>query len=335
MIDNLTLQSFKSFKYRDLKFENLTVLTGLNSSGKSSVIQALLILEKAFNNEKSLLLEGHGTQNDFKNKSSKADVSFEVSIDDIEYTIAFPDNTKIFQENIYPSLWYVSASRHGPQLSISISNDLRLKNKIGKNGENVLQCIKYYDSENPIPLNELIKHPDASSLALLENVRSWLKVISPNVDFFYEVNPISDNSYATFDGHRATNVGFGLSYILPVITALLVSTLEGNNNLVIIENPEAHLHPKGQTELAKLICLCSQLGVQVIIETHSDHVFTGMRLFAKENSGFAEKSIFYWFELGEERNTDVTSIFMDDNGRIKDWPKGFFDQFELNHSKLI
>lgn len=335
MIENLTLKSFKSFKYRDLQIENLTVLTGLNSSGKSSVIQALLILEKAFNNESSLLLDGHGTQNELKNKNSKEEISFDVQINGKEYSVLFPNNNTNFDENTYPNLWYISANGFGPQLSIPISNDLRLKNKIGKNGENVLQCIKYYSDENPIPLKESIKHPASASLDILANIRAWLKVISPNVEFNYDVISISDTSYATFDGNRATNVGFGLSYILPVITSLLVSTLEGENNLVIIENPEAHLHPKGQTELAKLICLCADLGVQVVVETHSDHIFTGMRLFAKENESFAKKAIFYWFELDEVRNTEVTSIFMDDDGRVKDWPKGFFDQFEVNHSKLI
>lgn len=335
MIENLTLKSFKSFQCRDLQMDNLTVLTGLNSSGKSSVIQALLILEKAFNNERSLLLEGYGTQNELKNKNSKEEISFDVKIKGEEYSILFPNNDTSLNEDIYPNLWYISANRFGPQSSIPISNDIKLKNRIGKNGENVLQCIKYYNDDNPISLNESIKHPNAASLTLIENIRAWLKVISPNVEFKYNVISISDTSYATFDGHRATNVGFGLSYILPVITSLLVATLEGKNNLVIIENPEAHLHPRGQTELAKLICLCANLGVQVVVETHSDHIFTGMRLFAKENKGFADKAIFYWFELDENRNTEVTLIYMDNNGRIEDWPKGFFDQFELNLSKLI
>ncbi|WP_102981515.1 AAA family ATPase [Chryseobacterium scophthalmum] len=333
MINSLTLQAFKSFFYRELDLENLTILTGLNSSGKSSIIQSLLILEKAFKNEKSLLLDGHGTESDLKNKNSKDDIELKIEINSKEYSIEFPDSTKTFEPGLFPKLWYISANRFGPQLSIPISNDKELKNMIGRNGENVLQCIRYYDSVNPAPLNESIKHPDATSFTILENVRTWLKVISPNVSFNYEVLDISDTSYATYDGHRATNVGFGLSYILPVITTLLVSTLE-KNNLVIIENPEAHLHPKGQTELAKLICMCAKLGTQVIVETHSDHIFTGVRLFTKEND-FSDNTLIHWLELNENRNTEVTTIFIDKDGRVNDWPKGFFDQFELNHSKLI
>ena len=333
MINNITLKAFKSFLHRELDLENLTILTGLNSSGKSSVIQSLQILDKAFKNEKNLLLDGHGTESDLKNKNSKEDIELSIEIDGSEYSIEFPNNQKKFDPNLFPKVWHISANRFGPQLSIPISNDAESRNMIGKNGENVLQCIKYYDSINPVSLDETIKHPDATSFTLLENIRTWLKVISPNVDFNYEVIDISDTSYATYDGHRATNVGFGLSYILPVITTLLVATIE-KNNLVIIENPEAHLHPKGQTELAKLICLCAKLGTQVVIETHSDHIFTGVRLFVKEND-FADKTLIHWFELNENRNTDVTTIFIDNDGRINNWPKGFFDQFELNHSKLI
>lgn len=333
MLNSITLKSFKSFLYRELDLENLTILTGINSSGKSTIIQSLLILEKAFKNEKNLLLDGHGTELDLKNKNSKESIELSIEINGSEHSIEFPDNKKVFITDLFPKVWHISANRFGPQLSIPISNDEESKNMIGKNGENVLQCIRYYDSINPVSLDELIKHPDATSFTVLENIRTWLKVISPNVAFDYEVQDISDSSYATYDGHRATNVGFGLSYILPVITTLLVSTIE-KNNLVIIENPEAHLHPKGQTELAKLICLCAKLGTQVIVETHSDHIFTGVRLFIKEND-FADKTLIHWFELNENRNTDVTTIFIDKDGRVNDWPKGFFDQFELNHSKLI
>jgi len=332
MINSITLESYKSFLYRDLGFNNLTILTGLNSCGKSTIIQSLLIFERAFNNESSLLLDGHGTEAELKNKNTKEDIKFSIEINETDFNINFPKNKTTLEKNIFPDLWYISANRFGGQLSIPTNS--QLKNKVGKNGENVLKCIEYYDIIEPVNLDEKMKHQDASSYTLLENVRAWLKVISPNVQFDYKITDVSDSSYATYNNYRATNVGFGLSYILPVITALLASTLS-ENNLVIIENPEAHLHPKGQSELAKLICLCAESGTQVIVETHSDHVFNGVRLFIKENSEFSNKSLFHWFELDENNNTEVTSIIADENGRINEWPKGFFDQFENNLSKLL
>ncbi|WP_180834594.1 AAA family ATPase, partial [Vibrio parahaemolyticus] len=66
--------------------------------------------------------------------------------------------------------------------------------------------------------------------------------------------------------------------VLPIVLALLVTKPGG---LVIIENPEAHLHPKGQSYLGRLIQRTAEAGVQVIIETHSDHLLNGIRVAAR------------------------------------------------------
>ncbi len=335
MIKSITLQGFKSFLYREMNLNQLTLLTGLNSSGKSSIIQALLMMERAFKKEKNIFLEGHGSAKDLKNKYSKDDIQIEISLNELKFSVTIGEIIQV--ETLldeFPEIWYISASRFGPKNSIPIFIGSDQTNKIGPNGENVLQCIKYYDSISPFTVHESLKHPNASSFGLLDNIRSWLGVISPNILFDFEVIDKNDTSYAVFDGHRATNVGFGLSYILPVITTLLVSTIS-SKNVVIIENPEAHLHPKGQTELAKLIFLCARNGVQVIIETHGEHILDGIRLATKDDGEFSENIQIHWFELDHDRNTEVTSPIMDNRGRITEWPDGFFDQFEINNAKLF
>src|SRR5438046_1441121 len=75
--------------------------------------------------------------------------------------------------------------------------------------------------------------------------------------------------------YRPTNVGFGITYALPIVVSIL-SARPGS--LVIIENPEAHLHPRGQVRMGELLSLASTAGIQVLIETHSDHVLNGIRL---------------------------------------------------------
>ena len=177
-------------------------------------------------------------------------------------------------------------------------------------------------------------HEKSEGDTVLYNIRGWLTEISPNVKFHYRINKENDTSYSIFNDHRATNVGFGLSYSLSVIASLLIGTLIPNC-LVIIENPEAHIHPKGQTEIAKLIALCAQTGTQVIVETHSDHLFDGIRIAAKETKGFAENVQIHWFELNEKQNTIVESPVLDDDGRLDKWPQGLFDEFEKNASKLL
>ena len=158
--------------------------------------------------------------------------------------------------------------------------------------------------------------------------------ITPGVQFNYDIIDKADTSFSLFNGYRAKNVGFGLSYTLPIIVALFLGTIK-RNTLVILENPEAHLHPRGQTEMGKLIASVAHSGCQVIVETHSDHLFDGIRIYAKNNEGFADKTLTQWFWQDKEGISNVTSIKMDNYGRIKEWPEGMFDQFEINASDLL
>ena len=84
---------------------------------------------------------------------------------------------------------------------------------------------------------------------------------------------------ALADRMRPTNMGFGVSYALPVITAGLLAPA---GSLLVVENPEAHLHPAGQSRVGRFLAHLAASGVQVVAETHSDHVLNGVRLAAVE-----------------------------------------------------
>ncbi|MDZ7877619.1 MAG: DUF3696 domain-containing protein [Saprospiraceae bacterium] len=335
MVTSLDITGFKSFVADTLDLGNLTLLTGLNSSGKSSVIQALQLLEKAAN-RKDIYLEGHGDIKESTNAYSKEGIEIIGEFDNgSSITIKSQKlNLKSLESTIsgdvnFPEIIYIAADRFGPETSVAIHAG---SNKLGKRGENIFKCIDYYAD---YPLNPLLYHEKSEGDTFLFNLRAWLGVISPNVKFDHEIQSMSDSSFSTFNGHRSKNVGFGLSYTLPVITALLLGSITPNS-IVLIENPEAHLHPKGQTAMARLISLCVEAGVQVVVETHSDHLFDGIRIHAKENSQqFHKKVKIYWFELDKNANTDVQEAQLDENGRIDHWPQGLFDQFEINASKLL
>ena len=100
--------------------------------------------------------------------------------------------------------------------------------------------------------------------------------------------------------YRATNVGFGLSYVFPVIVAALAARA---GDLLIIENPEAHIHPKGQMRLGQLLSLAAASGVQVVIETHSDHVLNGIRLAVHERKISHEIVRLHFFERAGDQVT--------------------------------
>lgn len=334
MINSLNLSGFKSFLDNYIEFNNLTLLTGLNSSGKSSIIQALQMLEKAYHEKDNILLDNHGSIKDLKNPYQDDCIKLIVDIDNIENQILLLDDDtyKISGDNLnFPEILYISANRFGPSVYLPIYSNSAKKNKIGKNAENLIQFIDFYSDEI---VHDSLIHPKSEGNTVLFNIKAWLNIISPNVKFDYHIDKRSDSSYALFNGYRSTNVGYGLSYSLSVIATILIGSVI-NNSLIIIENPEAHLHPKGQVELAKLISLCANLENQIIVETHSDHFFDSVRISCKKIENFHNKVQFHWLTLNEKNNARICSPSIDNNGKLDEWPSGFFDQFEINSSKLF
>lgn len=187
-------------------------------------------------------------------------------------------------------------------------------------------------------------------MPLLDQVTEWERKISPNVTIDVQETPDKTGytiKYGYFmDGGktlrnlRAENIGFGVSYTLPVIVAL-VSAKPGD--LIIIENPEAHLHPEGQLELGNLICKVAQHGVQVVIETHSDHIENAIRVACKKfhdsngSEGIDKDNVAIHF-FGE-RTTNYSaisqSVTIDETGFLDYQPKGFFDTIENSLFELI
>lgn len=136
-------------------------------------------------------------------------------------------------------------------------------------------------------------------------------------------------------------MGFGLSYTLPIIAAVIISAYKLQKNkimvpVIMIENPEAHLHPSGQTKLGKFLALAASCGVQIIAETHSDHFLNGVRLAAKEEDiDFKDIVIQYMKYNVKEKTSENIPIYVDEYGMLDEWPEGFFDQNEKNLLELL
>jgi predicted ATPase len=133
--------------------------------------------------------------------------------------------------------------------------------------------------------------------------------------------------------YRPTNVGFGLAYSLPIVVACL-STAEGG--LVLLENPEAHLHPQGQMEIGRLVASAAAAGIQLLVETHSDHVLNGVRLAVKRGLIDATSVVFHYFsrEVSPPGSRFVSPQIRPD-GRLTFWPEGFFDQWDKALLELV
>lgn len=190
------------------------------------------------------------------------------------------------------------------------------------------------------PVLDDILHPlKKETNSLLDQVIAWEREISEGVDiipvkvgrsydilYSFEIknSPINKtNEFST------KNVGFGLSYTLPILVAILSAP---KGSLILIENPEAHLHPAAQSKLAELMCIAAQAGIQLIIETHSDHIINGVMVqckrFETESRGIDRNNVkVYYFDKDEnKKEVKTTEVELNQGGRIKNAPPGFFDQ---------
>ncbi|NER36047.1 MAG: AAA family ATPase [Oscillatoria sp. SIO1A7] len=118
------------------------------------------------------------------------------------------------------------------------------------------------------------------------------------------------------------DVGFGLSQVLPVVVALLVAE---PGQLVYLEQPEIHLHPRAQAALAGVLADAANRGVRVVIETHSDLLLRRVQSLVAEGKLSPEKLKLHWFSLRDDGVTEVNSAELDDSGAFGEWPEDFSD----------
>jgi predicted ATPase len=366
MLSSLTLKNFKPFENQSFSLKPLTLLTGLNSTGKSSVMQSLLLLRQSCLRDDlldrvGLVLNGDlvsiGTGKDALFKRAKEDViTFEIGMNnDIKgnwifdcdrqsdimriSTLSIADaavyDSGLFNDNFH----YLKAERIAPRNYFQMSDfKVRQHQQIGSQGEFTAHFLAINEYKK-IPHSQL-SHPSAQSDILKSQVEAWLGEISPGTRVDIELHSAMDvvnlqYSYEDNNSYRSTNVGFGITYILPIIVAILSAT---SDTLILLENPEAHLHPKGQSKMGELIALAASCGIQIILETHSDHVLNGIRRAVKHNKLDADKVQINYFERYLKKGQPTTEIITPriyQSGGIDKWPDGFFDQAEKDLMDLL
>ncbi|GHV96220.1 hypothetical protein AGMMS50293_25400 [Spirochaetia bacterium] len=340
MLKKIELLNYKSFLQSSLDLKSLTVLTGLNSSGKSSIIQAInMVFRYYLSQNQHIALSDHGSPHLLKSKYSKdnffkivihadPDGKFEllVSVDADSYSF-----DKAVVQKTLPELQYISASRLGPQNVLSLSTESSAP-EIGSKGEYIIDFIER--NQNRTVYENMIKDAKETT-RLWENINAWMQYISPGTVLSYKIQRDQNAAYPYYNGILPTESGFGLSYTLPIITALLMPN-SARGSVLLLENPEAHLHPKGQTAIGELISLSAASGKQIIVETHSDHVIDGIRIAARQNKITYTNVAFHYFEKNNsESESTIESPELLPDGKLSFWPKGFFDQNMLNKAELL
>jgi hypothetical protein len=116
------------------------------------------------------------------------------------------------------------------------------------------------------------------------------------------------------------DVGFGVSQTLPVLVALRTAR---NGQVVYLEQPEIHLHPRAQLALCNVIATAVRRGVRVVVETHSSLLLVGIQTLVAKGTISRDAVILHWFERSTSGDTRVSSAEVDDEGSFGEWPEDF------------
>lgn len=375
MIQSITLEGFKCFRERNqIPLSQINVMYGKNGRGKSTVAQSLLLLAQTMRDsndisglhligdlielgtfdeivnigidEKSFFLNlqddietvelgfteyphkpqmarlsklivNGGNRFDVRANEAKESAKQEISTNQ---SVSTTSDIMILQN--LKSLQYISADRLGPRNS-SPRKDTLDSDWFGVNGEYVINVLSNQGEDFQVKVCEVLsKVLTGATLKLNTNAADRIELFLDSVD-----------NGRTF---RPMNVGFGYSYILPVIVAALLAK---EKSILIIENPEAHLHPGAQSRLTKfLIEIAKTNNIQLLIETHSDHVVNGLRIAMKQslcNLTPQDAEIVFFSHDDIDTEPEVEIIKCDQFGELSSYPDDFLDEWTKQLVKLV
>lgn len=241
---------------------------------------------------------------------------------------------------LFKSIRYISADRLGPK-EYHLKKSLAKFPTVGVKGENVVNILLKKGEElvNDILYIQERKLTNTKNISkdLLTQTGEWLNEFFDGGNIQLEdtqskiANLLLNTTGKEQDKHnKPANIGFGFSYALPIIVSGLIAK-EGE--ILIIENPEAYLHPRAQSRITKFLAKVSQCGVQVFIETHSDHVLNASRIAVLDDIITNEQLNILYFS--DDEKNQVVTIPVKEDGSIEEWPDGFFDQTDKDYERLF
>lgn len=370
----LKIENFKCFYDAKVPLNDLTIFTGANGNGKSTAVQALLYLRRTiehcatWENQRYHLSEPNGLNVEVNGpyclslgnssylipkKSDRNSILLGIVSAKKEFSVEYDtsggelwltptgvinnvneESTSIFMQEFY----YLNAERIGPRIAQGIKfYDFP---SAGFQGEFVAQLISDTESNYKFEVEEIRRSKKSKSPRLEQQVNAWLGELMPGVSISATYNPDThsaqikvDNYFTKGDATIAPNIGFGISYVLPIIVTGLIAK---KGAICIIENPEAHLHPSAQSRIGGFLAMVANAGVKVVVETHSDHLINGVQIAcAKKDISPSAVTINFFSQKEDLRQPDIESIGIKPNGELTNWPRGFFDQSQIDFAHLF
>lgn len=375
MLTRLHIENLKCFTALSLPLAPLTLLTGFNAAGKSTALQALLLLAQRVRlgiTSSHLPLNGFlvrlGTPGEVLNETldkTELELGIEMENLSVAWRLRTEDRAKgnalriegirIKPQGIetprHPDIWtpddllptlrntiFLSAIRTGsfdtfpsPDMVEPIHAD------VGVQGEYAPWWLERCGDDAIEPVRH---HPGESAPTLRRQLNAWAGALFPGAEA--NAQAIGKTTLVQFElrnritdpWRRPANIGYGLTYAFPILVAALLAK---PGQILVIDSPEAHLHPKAQSSMGYFLARMAAAGVQVMIETHSDHVLNGVRLAVRDQKIEPDHVALHFFNPRPQTPTDpaqVVSPLVDRLGNLSEWPEGFFDQAEKDLARL-
>lgn len=326
MIKRIEIKNYKCIDHEDIICRPLNIITGLNSTGKSSLLQSILLLNRSISDKGRIYLNAlpytfATIRNKYKN-AKNIEINMDVDEESVNWYmldngVPKVEKPKTTTLEIEDNLFYLSANRVGVKTISEVSNEAIS----GIQGEYLLGT---FDKEKSIPvIPKLVKYIPSTTLSAQLNY--WLSYI---LDIEFEMNTVllTEMNVQTIyksdgiPGLSPTQLGAGVGYL----TKILILCLRAKeNNVLLIENPEIHLHPAAQSRLGEFFAFVANAGIQLFIETHCDHLINRIRYEVYNNRLDANSvSILY----KENITSPFLKILIQPDGKYdKEFPSGFFD----------
>lgn len=403
-ITKISISGYKSIvQKQSVEVRPLTILAGANSSGKSSIVQPLLLLKQTLESSYDpgpLLLNGPNVKftsvdqmfSKTGEKGSTNSFSVELHVNDGNLKLSF---TKSKIERLELSEMSVNIGKSELILRPNMSQEEKKKyislhpfTENFRELQSLNLLVRGSKEELEIKRNrcflearlDQLPLPLSSTLVMSHNLRGLIHLpgLRGNPERTYPVTAVGSNFPGTFEQYCASiiskwekgeegerlnkdlkklgltsrvvakkindaqvelqvgrlvnsrrfskdlvsiaDVGFGVSQTLPLLVALHVAK---PGQMVYLEQPEIHLHPRAQIALAEVFVDAVERGVVTIIETHSSLLLLAIQAIVAEKKFSPQHVSLNWFTRGDDGTTKVASAELDENGAFGDWPVDF------------
>lgn len=222
------------------------------------------------------------------------------------------------------SLSYVAADRRGPA-NYEARRDIMGPLEVDVRGEYLINALAISSEE--------FKERFTEELSLILSGASVRVYANPDTPDRIELFLDSVNGHER--GFRPRNVGFGYSYVLPIVFQTLMAPEGG---IIVIENPEAHLYPAAQSRLVDfLVKYAKRKNLQIILETHSDHIINGLRIAVKNGVTAPSETAILFFDRDDDKSGSpiIEKVSVDERGALSSQPRDFMDEWTRQMLELL